>query len=212
MATAPEGLWKTFAASTLVLLVGLVLLLQTTEGGSAFTTETLRRTSVDRQAQTIPAFTVKDSEGRIVELQQILGNDGRVRIVDFIYTRCQTVCTSQGAVFQRLQQQIVDRGLGRQVGLLSISFDPENDDAAALQTYAARMRADAATWRIVTLASTQDRRQLLDAFGIMVIATPRGEFEHNASLQIVDAHGMLIRIVDFDDIDLALDVAVVAAR
>jgi len=46
----------------------------------------------------------------------------------------------------------------------------------------------------------------------MVIATPLGEFEHNASLQIVDAHGMLIRIVDFDDVDQALDVAVTAAR
>ena len=112
----------------------------------------------------------------------------------------------------RLQQQIVDRGLEQRVGLLSISFDPENDDAAALRDYAGRMRADPATWRVVTLASPQDRRQLLDAFGNMVIARPLGEFEHNASLQIVDAHGILIRIVDFDDIDRPLDVAVAAAR
>jgi protein SCO1/2 len=195
-----------------VVVIGLVVLLQATAHGNAFTTETLRRTVIAEAPQPVPDFEVTDDAGRVTTLRNVLGADGRVWIVEFVYTRCQTVCNSLGAVFQRLQQQIEARGLQGRVGLLSISFDPEHDTPEALRHYAGRMRMDPAAWRIVTLASQQDRRRLLDAFGILVIPAPLGEFEHNASLHIVDARGRLIRIVDFDDTDQALGVALSAVQ
>jgi len=131
--------------------------------------------------------------------------------VDFVYTRCQTVCLALGTVFQQLQQQIQARGLTGRVGLLSISFDPAHDTADSLSAYRDRMRMDPRVWRLVTLSSAPDRRELLDAFGIMVIPAPLGEFEHNAALHLVTNAGLLFRILDYDDVDLALATALAAS-
>lgn len=205
------GLWKTFLASVGVLAFGLAGLLQATAQGNAFTTETLRRTEVSKAPSLVPELSVYDANGNRSTLRQLLTGDGRVWIVDFVYTRCQTVCTTLGTVFQQLQLQIRQRGLENKVGLLSVSFDPANDTANSLQAYRDRMSMDPTIWRVVTLSSPLDRRQLLEAFGIMVIPAPLGEFEHNAALHLVSGAGRLFRIIDYDDATLALDTALAAA-
>ncbi len=110
-----------------------------------------------------------------------------------------------------MQHQIQLRGLDDKVGLLSVSFDPAHDTPDALGIYRDRMRMDPDIWRIVTLSSPLDRRQLLDAFGIIVIPAPLGEFEHNAALHLVSGAGRLFRIVDYDDATVALDIALATA-
>lgn len=207
-----EGLLKTFGASLLALLAGLAMIFSTTDHGQAFTTETLRRSEVNRAPQTIPDFSLIDAEGRSSTLRDVLAKDGRVWIVDFVYTRCQTVCSSLGSIYQQLQDNILTQGLQNKVGLLSISFDPGNDNALALTEYAARMRMDPAVWRIMTLASPKDRRRLLDSFGIMVIPAALGEFEHNAALHIVDPTGLLVNILDYAEPHLALQAALALNR
>jgi protein SCO1/2 len=197
----------TFAASLAALLVGLVVIFAATDQGHAFTTEALRRGEVERQPQRIPDFALQDGAGSSTALRRLLADDQKVWIVDFVYTRCQTICTSLGSVYQQLQQQIQQRGLQGRVGLLSVSFDPANDDPQALRDYASRMRLDPDVWRIVTLAKVQDRRRLLDAFGIMVVPAPLGEFEHNAALHVVTHDGRLVAIMDYLVPALALETA-----
>lgn len=209
---AGANLIPTFAASLAALLIGLVVIFGATEGGGGFTTEALRRAEVARAPQLIPDFALQDGAGSSTALRQMMDADGKVWIVDFVYTRCQTICTSLGSIYQQLQRQIIERGLQDKVGLLSVSFDPVNDDALALRQYAARMRLDPDVWRILTLANVQDRRRLLDAFGIMVVPAPLGEFEHNAALHIVTADGRMIQIVDYLVPALALDVALAWQR
>jgi protein SCO1/2 len=203
---------KTFAASLFALLAGLAVVFIATDRGRAFTTEELRRAEVAREPWPIPDLLVLDAAGNIAGLRQRLAADDRVWIIDFIYTRCRSVCSSLGSVYQQLQRRILERGLQGQVGLLSVSFDPTNDDALALQDYAARTRLNPAVWDVVSLASPDDRRRLLDSFGIMVVPAPLGEFEHNAALHIVDARPRLVRIMDYDAPDQALDAALAAKR
>lgn len=207
VATAGQGLLKTFAASLFALAAGLATVGHATDGGRSFTTETLRRDEVAREPRAIPDLAVRDASGQITALQQMLAADGRVQIVDFIYTRCQTVCTSLGSIYQQLQQQLLDQGLDEQIGLLSISFDTASDDTAALQAYTARMRMAPGAWRVVALAEPADRQRLLDAFGIMVVPAPLGEFEHNAALHVVAADGRLVRIIDIQSPAEAIAVA-----
>ena len=159
----------------------------------------------------MPELSVYDADGNQSTLRQLLADGDKVWIVDFVYTRCQTICTTLGTVFQQLQHQIQLRGLDDKVGLLSVSFDPAHDTPDALGIYRDRMRMDPAIWRIVTLSSPLDRRQLLDAFGIIVIPAPLGEFEHNAALHLVSGAGRLFRIVDYDDATVALDIALATA-
>ena len=205
--SSSDGLIQTFAVSVLALLIGLAVIFIATDRGHAFTTEALRRSEVARAPQRIPDFPLLDPHGQHTTLHQLLAADGRVWIVDFVYTRCQTICTSLGSVYQQLQQQMLARDVQDKVGLLSISFDPSNDDAAALQAYATRMRMNPAAWNIATLSRAQDRRRLLDAFGIMVVPAPLGEFEHNAALHIVDAQGWLLQIMDYNAPGQAIDLA-----
>ena len=215
----PEAkLGRTFTASIAVLVAGLALLLFATGGGQSFTTETLRRQQVSAQPQRIDAFAVTTASGEKTTLNALLaktGNGrsnegGKVWLVDFVYTRCQTVCSSLGSIYQQLQADIEARGLQGKVGLLSISFDPSNDDVAALAGYAARMRMNPAVWQIATLSNWADRRRLLDEFGIMVVPAPLGEFEHNAALHVVTSDGQLTQIIDYLAYQTAIDQALAA--
>ena len=224
--TPEVKLGRTFTASIVVLIAGLALLLFATGGGQSFTTETLRRQQVSAQPQLIDAFAVTTASGEKTTLNALLatprnggGNNGskngsngagKVWLVDFVYTRCQTVCSSLGSIYQQLQADIEARGLQGKVGLLSISFDPSNDDVAALAGYAARMRMNPAVWQIATLSNWADRRRLLDAFGIMVVPAPLGEFEHNAALHVVTSDGQLTQIIDYLAYRTAIDQALAA--
>jgi protein SCO1/2 len=203
----PTGLLKTFAATTAVLIAGLALLWSATGGAQGFTTETLRRQQVASQPQRIEAFNLTLATGQKTTLNALLAPGGKVWLVDFVYTRCQTLCSSLGSIYQQLQTQIEARGLQGKVGLLSVSFDPMNDDAIALTDYAKRMGMNPSIWQIVTLTDWQDRRRLLNAFGIMVVPAPLGEFEHNAALHVVSSDGTLHQIIDYTDFNSALDVA-----
>ena len=202
-----DGLLHTFAATLLVLLVGLWALFDATGGGTAFTTETQRRSQVARAAVPVPDFTVVDALERTSSLHQRLAQGERVWIVDFVYTRCATVCLSLGTVLEQLQAQVLEQGLQNRVGLLSISFDPEQDRPPALASYAQRMRMQPGVWQALSLVRPEDRRRLLDSFGIMVVPAPLGEFEHNAALHIVTSDGRLVRILGLEEGPQALALA-----
>ena len=201
------GLLPTFAACLIALVAGFGFVYSATDRGRAFTTENLRRSEVARQPVSIPDFTVYDASGRKQSLRNFLTHENRVWIVDFVYTRCQTACSSLGTTYQQLQGEIVARGLIGRVGLLSISFDPANDRPASLRDYALRMHMRPEAWQIVSLNQPQDRRRLLDAFGIMVVPAALGEFEHNAALHIIDREARLVHIVDYTKPGTALELA-----
>ncbi len=210
-AATPATLVKTFAATIAVLVISLAVLLQATGGGQSFTTETLRRQQISQQAEMLPAFDVTLGDGQRTTLQAVLAPGGKVWLVDFVYIRCQTLCLSLGSIYQQLQAQIEARGLQGKVGLLSISFDPANDSPDALADYAKRMGMNPQVWQIATLTDWQDRRRLLDAFGIMVLPAPLGEFEHNAALHVVTSDAVLTRIMDYADYKSAVDMAATIA-
>lgn len=220
------ALGKTFCATQAVLIAGLSVLLLATDGGQSFTTETLRRSQVSQKPRRIESFEMLIQTGEKTSLHDILinkrsddksdektgnKNGNTVWIVDFVYTRCLTLCSSLGSIYQQLQAQIESRGLQGKVGLLSISFDPTHDDAAALKAYATRMQMNPAVWQIATLSHWQDRRRLLDAFGIMIVPAPLGEFEHNAALHLLTSDGSLVQIIDYADFQSALDIAAAIA-
>ena len=202
-----DGLAATFGVCLAVLLAGLVAIFQATAGGTAYTTETLRRSAVAQAPVAVPDFQVVDANGRQQALRDLLERDGRAFIVDFVYTRCVTLCLSLGTVFQQLQAQVLAQGLQSRVGLLSISFDAAHDGPQALAGYTQRMRMQAGVWQVLSLAEPGDRRRLLDSFGIMVVPAPLGEFEHNAALHIVTADGRLVRILGLDEGTAALALA-----
>jgi protein SCO1 len=201
------GLAKTFAASMLVVLFGLGVLWVVTNGGQGFTTETIRRSQVDQSPQKITNFELLQSNGQNTSLQKLLDSNSKVFVVDFVYTRCQTVCRALGTAYQQLQADIIQHGLQEKVGLLSISFDPDQDDVATLLRYEQRMNMNPKIWQLVSLKNPKDIRRLLDSFGIIVIPAPLGEYEHNAAFHFLTNRATLVKILSVEDFPRVIDQA-----
>ena len=140
---------------------------------------------------------------------------GAVTLVDFVYTRCQTVCLSMGSSFQQMQASLLkDWAAGQDSGvrLLSISFDGAYDTPAALAAYALRLEADPKVWRFARVPDAAQTALLLRKFEVVVVPDGRGDYEHNAAFLVFDTHGRLVRIFDLAEQQLALDYARHLAR
>ena len=177
-----------------------------------WTAEGARRLEVALQPIAAPALKM-DGPGLIARpLSQFLADGQSVTLVDFVYTRCQTVCLALGSVYQQMQATLqaaasLPGAPAQRVKLLSISFDGQYDNPQVLQAYAARLSADPRIWQFARLPDAQDTQRLLDDFQVVVVPNGYGDFEHNAALLVVDQQGRLVRIFDYAEQQLALDYA-----
>lgn len=206
---AAGALWPTLAALLVVCAAGMAALYQGTMGLEVVSTEDGRRLAISRQPLTLPAAAIHQPQAGT--LARMLRDDGRIAIVTFIYSRCNAVCSVLGNEFQQMQDEIRQRGLQRYIRLASISFDPR-DTSPLLASYALRLHADPAVWRMVGIDNDKERKALLNAFGIVVLPAPMGELQHNAAFHLIDAQGRLARIDDYDNPAQALEHAVEMAR
>jgi protein SCO1/2 len=103
-----------------------------------------------------------------------------------------------GDDFHGVLQLMNGAGASAPIDLLSISFDPQNDDREALQLYGDRYGAKTPRWRIATLADDPGLAALKQSFGVVVIPDGLGGFIHNSAVYLVDAQGRLARILDPD--------------
>ena len=107
---------------------------------------------------TIPDTPVIDHRGRPLRFYSDLVK-GRVVAIDFIFTRCQTICPALSVVFGQLQRLAGDRP----VQLISVSIDPVDDRPAQLAEWARRFGAGP-NWTLVT-GDKPDVDGLLKALG-----------------------------------------------
>ena len=184
-------------ASALAGIAGAAVLWQATDGLSAFTAESARRAEVLRSPRALPAAMLQDQDGALFSLDDY---HGRLLAVEFIYTRCETVCLSLGAAFRQIRDRILPQALGHDFALLSLSFDPAHDQPAQLRDYARRFGADGRHWRVARVPDEAALGALLERFGVVVIPDGRGGFEHNAAIHLIDRAGRLARIADLEDV------------
>ncbi|NYT86905.1 SCO family protein [Pollutimonas harenae] len=188
----------------LVACVGTGSIYYQTNGFTVLTTEEARRADVLRHPRSLPDAVLQTADGRAITLRQGLRGDGRVAVVNFMYTRCFSICLAMGSELQQLQASIARSGMGDKVYLLSISFDP-GDTPAQLTRYAQSMGADPALWQFAVMPNATQRTAVLKAFGITVVPAPMKQFVHNAAYHLVSPDGRLQRIVDLGSAGLLLD-------
>jgi len=175
-----------------------------------WTAEGARRLEVALAPVPVPAIGVEGpglAPGR--QLPDVLADGRSVTIVDFVYTRCETVCLSLGSTFQQLQAALARDSQPSPVRLLSISFDPR-DSTEDLRRYGQRFGAGP-SWRFLRAVDASQTARLLGDFQVTVVPSDR-DFEHNAALLVVDPQGRLVRIFDIAEQQLALDYARHLAR
>lgn len=199
---------RTALLSVMLALAGYAAAAWLTHDFQVWTAEGARRLEVALRPVATPAVSVDGPGIAPLALSKQLADGQSVTLVDFVYTRCQTVCLAMGSSFQQMQQILQARQeRGGRVKLLSISFDGRHDSPAVLQAYAARLSADPALWRFVRVQDPRDTQRLLADFQVVVVPDGRGDFEHNAALLVIDQKGRLVRIFDYAEQQLALDYA-----
>jgi len=190
--------WRTAIAATLAFAAGLATVHTATDGFEAYTLESARRLHVLRAPAPLPTLTLDRADGGRIVLSEV---PGRVLLVDFIYTRCQTYCAALGSVYAQLQRRLAPEIAAGDVRLVSVSFDPAHDGPAKLRAYRTRNGAGSAGWEIGGPAHPDELQGWLSAFGVVVIPDGLGGYTHNAAIHLVDPERKLAAIFDLRDID-----------
>ncbi|HEY5226861.1 MAG TPA: SCO family protein, partial [Methylovirgula sp.] len=133
---------------------------------------------------------------------------GRTVLVDFSYTRCPGLCGVLGNDFHRVLALSPDKD----IELLSVSFDPQNDDREALNLYGDRFGARAPRWRIAVTADKSGLAALLRTFGVIVIPDGIGGFVHDGAIYVMDPRGRFAHIIEPDASPQLIVAAVRPAR
>ncbi|MEO7941307.1 MAG: SCO family protein, partial [Burkholderiaceae bacterium] len=208
------------AAVCLLLLVASAYALNRITSGFEVWTFEGRRT-VQLQAGRVQAQTValRGLDGQATALWSDTNAAPAAYLVDFIYTRCPSICLALGSEYQQMQLSLAhahdappkaDAASGG-VHLVSLSFDVAHDDAAQLAQYAARLNADPRWWTFAVPASERDARALLRSLGVVAVPDGQGGFVHNGAIHLLDAHGTLRGLFAFDAWPQALAAAMALA-
>lgn len=117
---------------------------------------------------------------------------GRPHLIQFVFSRCPGPCLGLSQQFREFQ----DRTAGKtDIGLVSVTVDPEHDTPAVLREHAARLGADPRRWTFVT--GPKDKLYELIRSGFKVSAmenddpnAPLAEqFIHTTKVVLLDRHG-----------------------
>ena len=132
----------------------------------------------------VPDVAVSDQTGARLRTADLAG---RVLVANFIFTRCPTVCPVTSLKMKRLGERLADEP---DVGLLSVSVDPEHDTPEVLRAFAARYRADPARWRFLTGEAAAVKRAVEEGFKLNL--ERRGELADGTPDIVHDLHFVLI--------------------
>jgi protein SCO1/2 len=129
--------------------------------------------------------------------------DGKVVLYNFVFTHCTTVCPAMTGQMLQIQNRLAAQGmLGRDVELVTITFDPERDTSERLAEYAASVNASDTDWHWLTGNLIEIKQLVGGDFGVYFERVPLSEdalvaghdhegydFVHSTVFVIVDGGG-----------------------
>ena len=144
----------------------------------------------------VPDFTLVNQSGKPIHLDQFRG---RPLLLTFIYTRCPLpnfcplMSNNFGAVLKDLQR---DPATFAKSQLLSISIDPDYDQASVLQDYGKRyvgnVDPDFQHWQFAS-GSAEQVRKVADFFGLSY-NLKEGQIVHRLQTVLIGADGKVAKV------------------
>jgi protein SCO1 len=149
----------------------------------------------------VPAFALTDDEGHPFTEEALRGHP---TVINFVFTRCDTICPVIAMKTQRLQERTADRkGVG--IKYLSISVDPAYDTPARLTEFGTRYKQDPTRWRLLTgpvdtirALVTGPLMNVMDPGGTMPSGAP--QVVHSGYFLLVDGDLVIRGVYDSNDI------------
>lgn len=140
----------------------------------------------------VPDFTLIDQARQRVALASLAG---KVVAMNFIYTRCALpqFCLRVSNNFGVLQKRF-HKELGRDLVLLTVTFDPERDTPEVLANYASQWKADPKTWHFLT-GAVPDVRKVCAMFGVEFFPD-EGLINHSLRSVVIDRTGTITASIE----------------
>jgi len=135
-------LWG-MAATGLLLVVSLGILIAMTISRSNQRERAALVPDHGLETLRMPDYALTDQDGAPVGPEIF---NGRITVVDFIFTNCPFVCPALTATMQGLTADLAGTG----ARFVSISVDPDHDTPDRLKEYAVEHAVDESRWRFLT--------------------------------------------------------------
>jgi len=142
--------------------------------------------------QPVPDFTLIDQKRRKVSLSQWRG---KVVVANFVYTTCAlpNFCLRLANNLAVLQKRF-SKELGRDLVLLTVSFDPVHDTPEVMANYASQWDANPDTWRFLT-GPPADVERACRLFGVHAFSN-EGLLDHSLHTVIINREGVLVANIE----------------
>jgi protein SCO1 len=144
---------------------------------------------------TVPDFRLVDQTGSPFGPERL---SGRVWIADFVFTRCPDICP-------RMTERLagIQRALGEQADLVSVSVDPAYDTPERLTAFARAHGADSPRWHFLTGESGHVQEAVLRGFKIAFSRDSEeiSTITHGVHVVLVDGRGRIRGYYDSNDAD-----------
>jgi protein SCO1/2 len=142
--------------------------------------------------ETVPDFRLIDQKSQPVSLS---GLRGKTVAINFVYTSCPLpnfclrIANNFGVLHKRFKQR-----LGRDLVLLTVTFDPVHDTPEVLAQYASRWDADPATWHFLT-GLVGDVQRVCHLFGVDFFSD-EGLVNHSLHTAVIDRRGKMVANIE----------------
>lgn len=149
--------------------------------------------------QAVPDFTLTDQVQTRVSLSQFRG---KVVALNFIYTSCvlPQFCYRLANHFSVVEKRFKER-MGRELVLLTVTFDPARDTPERLSDYARQWNATPDVWHFLT-GTANDITRVCRLFGVDAFPD-EGLISHSTRTAVIDRRGVLAASIDGNQYSVA---------
>lgn len=173
------------------IIIGLAIAALLAVGGALIINQANKSRSQIPKMYPVPPFEFMESNGQPFGLDQM---KGKLNVVDFIFTNCQSICPIMSARMAELYDLYSGYD---QVKFVSISVDPERDSPEALREYAKSFGVDDDRWVFLRAPIEQVVDLMENGFKLPAGDLPMG---HSNRFVLVDRDGFIRSYHDsFDD-------------
>ncbi len=124
-----------------------------------------------------PSFSLENLEGEEVSLEDL---EGKVKVVEFIFTNCPDICPMTTVQLVTIQEKLKQQQLfGKEVVFVAITFDPEFDTVEVLKQYVEGHGMDPSGW-VVLRGTEEATHKVARDYGILVQKIGNSQFLHKS--------------------------------
>lgn len=138
------------------------------------------------EGHTVPPFAFWGIDSVEVTNRDV---EGKIRVVDYFFTHCPTICPLLSSQLARTQAILQSRGiLEEDLLILSHSVDPVRDSPERMKWYAERMGADTSQWKFLTGGQDELYEQAKEGYYLTALPsdTAAGGFFHSDVFALID--------------------------